>query len=67
MNQNKPHEIPSEVTAEQGVVIVDGPAGTALTFTREAAEETSQRMHDAAVAAADQQDQSGAQQASDGT
>jgi hypothetical protein len=39
---------PSEVTAEQGKVIVEGPGGVAITLTPEAAEETGRRLLDAA-------------------
>ncbi len=39
---------PSEVVAEQGDVIVEGPNGVAVTLTPEAAEETGRRMMRAA-------------------
>jgi hypothetical protein len=45
-------------TAEQGVVIVDGPLGTALSLTPEAAQSSAQRLRDAAEAAHAQRDQS---------
>jgi hypothetical protein len=35
---------PSDVTAEDGDVIVDGPDGVAISFTPEAADETSSRL-----------------------
>jgi hypothetical protein len=35
---------PSEVSVEQGEVIVDGPGGVAVTLTPDAAEETGRRM-----------------------
>jgi hypothetical protein len=38
------HETPSDVAAEEGVVIVEGPDGVAVTLTPEAAEETSDRL-----------------------
>ncbi len=38
------HSTPSEVAAVQGVVIVDGPDGVAVTLTPEAAEETGERL-----------------------
>jgi len=41
---SEPCDQPSDVTAEDGVVIVDGPGGAALTFTVEAAEETGNRL-----------------------
>jgi hypothetical protein len=46
---------PSEVTAENGLVFVDGPDGVAFVTTPEAAEETSQRLLDAAAQAIGQQ------------
>jgi len=39
---------PSEVNAEQGEVIVEGPDGVAVTLTPEAAEETARRLARAA-------------------
>ncbi len=45
---------PSEVSAEQGEVIIDGPDGVALSLTPEAAEEMASRLHRAALEAADQ-------------
>lgn len=44
------HGQPSEVVAEQGDVIVEGPDGVAITLTPDAAEETGRRM----MAAADE-------------
>lgn len=44
------HGEPSEVVAEAGDVIVEGPDGVAVTLTPDAAEETARRM----MAAADQ-------------
>ena len=38
------HAEPSEVVAEQGLVIVEGPDGVAVTLTPDAAEETGRRM-----------------------
>lgn len=43
MNQ-KAYETPSEVEAEEGEVHVDGPDGVAISFTPEAAIETSERL-----------------------
>lgn len=48
------HNRPSDVDAEDGEVIVDGPAGTALSMTPEAAEETWSRLHANAQKAASQ-------------
>lgn len=42
---------PSEVNAEQGEVIVEGPDGVAVSLTPEAAEETARRLSAAAVEA----------------
>jgi hypothetical protein len=42
---------PSKVTAEDGLVFVDGPDGVAFVTTPEAAEETSQRLLDGAAQA----------------
>jgi hypothetical protein len=42
------HADPSEVMAEEGDVIVEGPNGVAVTLTPEAAEETGRRMMRAA-------------------
>jgi hypothetical protein len=42
---------PSDVNAEQGKVIVEGPDGVAVTLTPDAAEETARRLISAAVEA----------------
>ncbi len=42
------HGDPSDVIAEQGDVIVEGPDGVAVTLTPDAAEETAKRMMRAA-------------------
>ena len=42
------HGEPSEVAAESGEVIVEGPDGVAVTLTPDAAEETARRMMAAA-------------------
>ena len=47
---------PSEVCAESGDVIVEGPNGVAVTLTPEAAEETGRRMLEAASQARKQRD-----------
>ena len=51
----KPHDTPSDVTAEEGEVMIDGPNGYAFSFTPEAAEETSDRLLRAAAQAKGQQ------------
>ena len=42
------HSDPSEVSVEQGEVIVEGPDGVAVSLTPEAAEETARRLAKAA-------------------
>jgi hypothetical protein len=49
-----PHAEPGVATAEDGVVLLDGPDGLALTLTPDAAERTGQSLIDAAVAARSQ-------------
>lgn len=41
---NLPHHEPSEVTAEEGEVMMEGPGGYAVSFTPAAALETSDRL-----------------------
>ena len=53
---NKPCAEPSDVAAEEGEVIVDGPEGIALSLTPEAAHETSNRLKRGAIDAAGQRD-----------
>lgn len=48
MNVPRAEERPSEVTAVDGRVLVDGPGGVAITFTVEAARETGRRLQRAA-------------------
>jgi hypothetical protein len=48
MTRNSPFEEPSEVAAEDGAVIVDGPDGIAVSLTPDAAEQTARRLSDAA-------------------
>jgi hypothetical protein len=50
------HSEPSEVIAEQGQVIVEGPDGVAVTLTPDAAEETGRRLISAASDARRQED-----------
>ena len=49
------HSEPSDVNAEEGIVIVEGPDGLAVTLTADAAEETGKRMIRAASEARAQQ------------
>jgi len=49
------HDKPSDVTAEEGEVMVDGPDAVAVTMTPEAAAETSHRLLLAAAKARGQQ------------
>lgn len=42
------HARPSDVKAADGVVLVDGPDGVVVTFTAEAAEQTAERLKEAA-------------------
>jgi len=44
MDHDKSYDQPSEVVAEDGEVLVDGPDGVAVTLTPDAAAETSQRL-----------------------
>ncbi len=48
VNALSAHGDPSEVVAEAGEVIVEGPDGVAVTMTPDAAEETGKRMLEAA-------------------
>lgn len=59
MNAHDAHGDPSEVVAEQGNVIVEGPDGVAVTLTAAAAEETARRMLHAASEARRQIDDAG--------
>jgi hypothetical protein len=51
MNSGKIYNEPSEVTAEDGEVIVDGPDAVAVSLTPDAAIETSNRLFQAGVTA----------------
>lgn len=51
MGRTRVHDEPSEVHVEDGAVIVRGPAGIEVRLTVRAAEETSQRLLDAAMTA----------------
>lgn len=45
------HDEPSEVTVEEGQVVVDGPGAVAVTLTPAAAIETGDRLQAAAIVA----------------
>ena len=47
----KIHDEPSKVTAEDGVVMMDGPDGVAVSLTPAAAAETSERLLEASLEA----------------
>jgi hypothetical protein len=49
------HKSPSDVTAEEGVVMIDGPDGVAVSLSPDAAAETSHRLLLGAAEAAGQQ------------
>jgi len=49
------HDTPSEVTAEEGEVMMDGPDGVAISLTPDAASETSERLLFGAAKARGQQ------------
>jgi hypothetical protein len=55
MTSAKPWDEPSEVNAEEGEVIVDGPDAVAVSLTPEAALETSDRLLKGGLAARGQQ------------
>lgn len=44
MSDSKVHDEPSMVASEDGIVIVDGPGGITVSFTPQAAIETSDRL-----------------------
>lgn len=48
MNMSRAEDRPSDVTAVDGRVLVDGPGGVAITFTATAARETGLRLQRAA-------------------
>jgi hypothetical protein len=50
----KTHEMPAEVQTMEGHVLVDGPGGTALTLTPEAAARTGERLIQHATSALNQ-------------
>lgn len=51
---DKVYDKPSDISAEDGTVMVDGPDGVAVSLTPEAAEETSSRLLDGATEASGQ-------------
>jgi len=51
MVDNKLHDEPSEVQADEGEVLVDGPNGVSVSLTPEAALETSDRLEQEAIRA----------------
>jgi len=55
MPHETPYDTPSEVTAAEGEVMVDGPDGVAVSLTPEAAMETSDRLLKAGAMARGQQ------------
>lgn len=55
MSHEKTWKEPSEVGAEEGEVIVDGPDGVAVSLTPDAALETSERLLESGLAARGQQ------------
>ena len=52
---DKPHATPSDISADEGEVMVDGPDGVAFSFTPDAAVETSDRLLTGAAKARGQQ------------
>jgi hypothetical protein len=55
MDHNKTYDEASDITAEQGEVLVDGPDGVAVSLTPDAAIETSDRLLHGAMTARGQQ------------
>jgi len=49
MTDSKVHDEPSDVAADEGEVIVEGPGGINYSMTPEAAETTAERLTDEAV------------------
>jgi hypothetical protein len=58
VSEVKPYAQPSDVAAEAGAVLIDGPGATAIAMTPDAAEETARRLM---AAAAEARSQDGAQ------
>jgi hypothetical protein len=57
MGSMAPHAQPSQVVAENGQVLIEGPDWIAISMTPDAAEETARRMLSAASQAREQKDQ----------
>ena len=55
MSDDEIHDEPSDVSADDGVVSVEGPDGVDVRLTPEAADETSDRMFQSALKAKGQQ------------
>jgi hypothetical protein len=55
MGHERIYDTPSEIAAEQGEVLVDGPDGVAVSLTPDAALETSERLLQGGLAALGQQ------------
>ena len=51
VSEVRPHTEASEVAAEAGLVLIDGPGSTAISMTPDAAEETARRLVEAAAEA----------------
>ena len=64
MDSLNAHSEPSNVVAEQGEVLVEGPDGVAVTLTPDAAEETGRRLIRAASEARSQPRTDGGDEAS---
>ncbi|MDP1026565.1 hypothetical protein Q5H91_05030 [Sphingomonas sp. KR1UV-12] len=56
MTTMQPESSPGVAVAEDGLVLLDGPDGVALSMTPDAAEVTGQRLIEAAAAARRQRD-----------
>ena len=56
MSAVRPHNQPSEVVAEAGLVLVDGPGSAAISMSPDAAEETARRLIAAAAEARTQRE-----------
>lgn len=59
MTKRPAYDDASEIKAEEGEVLVDGPDGVAVSLTPEAAAETSDRMMEGAALAAGQRFEKG--------
>lgn len=54
MSPKEPYDEPTQVTAIDGEVVLDGPDGIGVSMTPDAAEETSRRLKSGADVARDQ-------------